>query len=135
MADDNGKERTSILVRRLAAGESAALEEILKWHNEEMVHRATLHVRRLRMYGPLYEGQEAVDDAVVAMLKRTRRGELRDLEHSGAVLACDVGAVEARDPHSSRLLERKEDAATTRRRRGMKRTGAAVARGRGTAAG
>jgi ECF sigma factor len=82
MAGEKVKERTSILVQRLASGDESALDEILSAHNADMVQRASLYIRRLKMYEPLYEGQEAVDDAVGAMLQRARAGELKDVRHS-----------------------------------------------------
>jgi DNA-directed RNA polymerase specialized sigma24 family protein len=75
---------TSDLVKLIAVGETSAFDQILQRYNQELVLKARPYIRRLRMYEPLYEGQEAVDDAVVEMCERARRGELTSIQDSVA---------------------------------------------------
>ncbi len=84
MSDILEEQGTSDLVQLVVAGETSAFNVILNRHNRDLVLRAETYIRRLRMYRPLYEGQEAVDDAVMAMCQRARRGELRSIQDSAA---------------------------------------------------
>ncbi len=82
MSDPVEEQATSDLVHLVVAGETSAFDVILKRYNRDLVLRAETYIRRLRLYAPLYEGQEAVDDAVMAMCQRARRGDLRSIQDS-----------------------------------------------------
>jgi DNA-directed RNA polymerase specialized sigma24 family protein len=82
MSEPVEEQGTSDLVHLVVAGETSAFDVILNRYNRDLVLRAEAYIRRLRMYRPLYEGQEAVDDAIMAMCQRARRGELKSLQDS-----------------------------------------------------
>ena len=115
MSDPVEEQGTSDLVQLVVAGETSAFDVLLRRYNRDLVLRADTYIRRLRMYAPLYEGQEAVDDAVMAMCQRASRRAPIPSRFAG-LLAGALCRVEARDSKDTRPLQRTGAHRTVERR-------------------
>jgi DNA-directed RNA polymerase specialized sigma24 family protein len=61
------EEETSIIVRKCAAGELGALGKLVHRYDRKMIQLANRYMRRLRMYNPAYDGEDAVHNTLIKL--------------------------------------------------------------------
>jgi RNA polymerase sigma factor (sigma-70 family) len=82
MSTESLGETTTVIVRKCAAGDQSALEDLVLRYNWKMVQLANRYMRRLRAYKATGDAQDAVNDTLVKLCQRAIDGELRCIESS-----------------------------------------------------
>ena len=82
MSTEFSGETTTAIVRKCAAGDRIALEELVLRYNWKMVQLANRYMRRLRVYNATSDAEDAVNDTLTKLCQRAIDGELRCIQSS-----------------------------------------------------
>jgi RNA polymerase sigma factor (sigma-70 family) len=101
------EEDTSIIVRKCAAGELGALDKLVHRYNRKMIQLANRYMRRLRLYNPAFDAEDAVHNTLIKLFHRANDCQLDSVQSSVkfwrvffSMLKCEIR--DARDHFASR---------------------------------
>jgi DNA-directed RNA polymerase specialized sigma24 family protein len=76
------EEDTSIIVQKCAAGELGALDKLVHRYNRKMIQLANRYMRRLRLYNPAYDAEDAVHDTLIKLFHHADDCQLDSVQSS-----------------------------------------------------